>query len=168
MSQKIKSSQKEISNHKGPSFFKKHYIIAYFILILIPVLFFFLLELSLRYFKYGRSYEQWVESPNGQWVGKGGKFLIINPDIAYKYFHVLKTIPQSTHVAFDKEKKQINHNEEAIKKLLKISNDLLTDSEINNAEIQRMADTLESLEKEVHKLRIRVDNHSKELLKNSK
>jgi len=105
MFQKIKNSQKEKSNHTNPSFFKKHSLIAYFTLMLIPILFFFLLELSLRYFNYGRSYEQWVESPNGQWVEKGGKFLILNPDIAYKYFHVLKTIPHSTHLAFDKEKK---------------------------------------------------------------
>jgi len=102
---KIKISQKEISDQTNPSFFEKHYIIAYLTLILIPVLFFVLLELSLRYFQYGRSYEQWVESPNGKWIQKGGKFLILNPDIAYKYFHVLKTIPQSTHLAFDKEKK---------------------------------------------------------------
>jgi lysophospholipase L1-like esterase len=68
-------------------------------------LFFFLLEFSLRYFNYGRSYEQWLESPNGQWVEKGGKLLILNPDIAYKYFHTLTTIPHSTHIAFDKEKK---------------------------------------------------------------
>lgn len=102
---KRKFTQKEISNNTIPSLEKKYYIIAHLLLIIIPVLFFILLEAGLRYFKYGRSYEQWVESPNGQWIQKGGKFLILNPDIACKYFHVLKTIPQSTHLAFDKEKK---------------------------------------------------------------
>lgn len=102
---KIKIPQNKISDHQSSTFFKKHNIIAYLILILIPVLFFILLELSLRYFNYGRSYEQWVESPDGRRIQKGGKFLILNPNIAHKYFHVLNTIPQSTHLAFDKEKK---------------------------------------------------------------
>ncbi|MBN2092756.1 hypothetical protein JW964_24260 [candidate division KSB1 bacterium] len=102
---KIQNSQPEIFNKSSSSFTKKQYVIAYSILILIPVLFFILLELSLRYFGYGRFYEQWVESPNGQWIQKGGEFLLLNPDIAYKYFHVLKTIPHPTHRAFDKEKK---------------------------------------------------------------
>ena len=102
---KRKISPKEISNQISPSFFERHKLIPYFILTLIPILFFLLLELSLRYFNYGRSYEQWVESPNGQWIQKSGKFLILNPDLAYKYFHVLKTIPHCTHLAFDKEKK---------------------------------------------------------------
>jgi len=31
--------------------------------------------------------------------------LLLNPDIACKYFHVLRTIPRPVHVAFDKEKK---------------------------------------------------------------
>ncbi|MEJ2051672.1 MAG: hypothetical protein P8Y60_17900, partial [Calditrichota bacterium] len=101
---KIKIPQSKISDHQSSTFFKKHNIIAYLILILIPVLFFILLELSLRYFNYGRSYEQWVESPDGRRIQKGGKFLILNPNIAHKYFHVLNTIPQSTHLAFDKEK----------------------------------------------------------------
>lgn len=104
---KTEISQPRISINSTSSFTIKKYVIAYSIIVLIPVLFFFLLELSLRYFKYGHSYEQWIESPNGQWINKGGKFLLLNPDIAYKYFHVLKTIPHPTHRAFDKEK-QLN------------------------------------------------------------
>lgn len=95
----------EITNTPPPSFIQKHHIIAHLILLFIPVLFFILLETTLHISNYGRSHEQWLESANGQRLQKGGNFLLLNPDIAYKYFHVLSTIPRPTHVAFDKEKK---------------------------------------------------------------
>ncbi|MBN2009385.1 hypothetical protein JW960_08565 [candidate division KSB1 bacterium] len=102
---KIKNSQHKEAVATGPSFFEQHSIFAHIILLLIPVLFFTLLELGLRSFHYGRSYQQWVETPNGQWLQKGSKLLLLNPDIAYKYFHALNTIPHPTQLAFDKEKK---------------------------------------------------------------
>lgn len=74
-------------------------------LVLIPILFFIGLELCLRYFNYGCDYRQWVESPNGQWVSEHGKYLMLNPEIARKYFHSLKHIPVSNEEAFDKVKK---------------------------------------------------------------
>lgn len=104
---KKKSSvlHEEIGNTPPPAFIQKHKIIAHLLLLLIPVLFFILLEITLRISSYGRSHEQWLESPNGQWIQKGGNYLLLNPDIACKYFHVLTTIPRPIHVAFDKEKK---------------------------------------------------------------
>ncbi len=79
--------------------------IFYFIMVLAPILFFVLLELCLRFFNYGADYKQWVESPNGQWLSEHGKYLILNPEIARKYFHTLKHIPVSNEEAFDKVKK---------------------------------------------------------------
>jgi tetratricopeptide (TPR) repeat protein len=101
MPKEIKSPGK-ISSQDLPS--KTNKKIFYIILILIPVLFFILLELVLRYFDYGLDFEQWVESNNGQWVEKGGKFLMLNPNIARKYFHISENIPISNQEAFDKIK----------------------------------------------------------------
>lgn len=98
-------SCEEITNDLPPSFIQKHDIVAHLILVLIPVLFFILLEMTLRISNYGRSHEQWIESADGQRIQKGGNYLLLNPDIACKYFHILKTIPRPVHVAFDKEKK---------------------------------------------------------------
>ena len=95
----------ESTNDLPPSYFHKHDIVAHLVLVLIPVLFFILLELTLRISGYGRAYDQWLESPNGQLLQEGGDYLLLNPDIAYKYFHVLRTIPRPVQVAFDKEKK---------------------------------------------------------------
>lgn len=102
---KNNSALYEVRNNLPSPFIQKHYYIAHLILLLIPVLFFILLEITLRISNYGRSNKQWLESPNGQWIQKGGTYLLLNPDIAYKYFHVLSTIPRPVHVAFDKEKK---------------------------------------------------------------
>lgn len=64
---------------------------------LIPIVFIILLEISLRIFGYGKDYTQWVEIAPGQ--------LVLNPDIAYKYFHSTEGIPYSNQNSFFKEKK---------------------------------------------------------------
>lgn len=80
--------------------------IFYPVMVLVPILFFVLLELGLRLFGYGTAYREWVESPNGQWISEHGKYLMMNPEIARKYFHTLKHIPVSNEEAFDKVKRR--------------------------------------------------------------
>lgn len=76
----------------------------YLVTVLVPVLFFIMLELCLRLFNYGINYHQWVESPNGQWISAHGRYLMLNPEIARRYFPTLKHIPVSNEDAFEKVK----------------------------------------------------------------
>jgi tetratricopeptide (TPR) repeat protein len=69
----------------------------YLVLIIIPVLFFILLELGLRIFNYGYDYTQWVNPIPGKYV--------LNPDIAHKYFHDIQNVPYSNQDIFDEVKK---------------------------------------------------------------
>ena len=69
----------------------------YLILIVIPILFFVLLEIGLRIFNYGYDYTQWVSPIPGKYV--------LNPDIAHKYFHNIQNVPYSNQDIFDVEKK---------------------------------------------------------------
>ncbi|KUG26448.1 hypothetical protein ASZ90_003712 [hydrocarbon metagenome] len=70
--------------------------IFYVILILIPILFFILLEVGLRLFNYGYNLDQWVEvTPTS---------LALNPEIGKRYFYTTQTIPESIQDIFDKEK----------------------------------------------------------------
>lgn len=69
----------------------------YVITILIPFLFFILLEFGLRLFGYGISTEQWIPATENK--------LLLNPDIARRYFHTIRNIPISNQEVFDKEKK---------------------------------------------------------------
>lgn len=66
------------------------------VLVLIPIVFLITLELTLRVFGYGKDYEQWVEIAPGQ--------LVLNPDVAYRYFHSTKGIPYSNQNSFYAEK----------------------------------------------------------------
>ncbi len=75
----------------------KHKYLFYLIMFLIPILFFVGLEFSLRLFNYGREITQWVEIAPGK--------LILNPDIAYRYFHSTKGIPYSNQNSFDAVKR---------------------------------------------------------------
>ena len=77
---------------------KKFRFLFYFVMILIPILFFILLEFSLRIFNYGNELTQWVEIAPGK--------LILNPDIAYRYFHSTKGIPYANQNSFDAVKKE--------------------------------------------------------------
>lgn len=67
------------------------------ILFLIPILFLILLEFTLSFFDYGKDYSQWVEITPGQ--------LVLNPDVAYRYFHSTEGIPYSNQNSFYKDKK---------------------------------------------------------------
>lgn len=98
MSKKLKVSKKEIIDYLNINPKKPPYKIFYLILFLIPVLFFVLLETGLRIFNYGYDFTQWVEVTN--------KKLMLNPDIAHKYFYNTQNVPSSNQDLFDKIKKQ--------------------------------------------------------------
>ena len=71
--------------------------IFYVVSILIPVVFFLILETGLRYFQYGYDYTQWVSPMKGKYV--------LNPEIAHKYFHDIQTVPYSNGDIFDEVKR---------------------------------------------------------------
>ncbi len=70
----------------------------YIVAIFIPVFFFVALELTLRLFNYGTDYRQWVPANKNK--------LILNPNIAKRYFGTVKSLPYSIQDVFDKEKKK--------------------------------------------------------------
>lgn len=72
----------------------------YLILVLIPVIFFILIEISLRVFKYGIDYTQFKVVSN-YYPDK----LFLNPDLPYKYFFNIKQAPSVLPDGFDKIKK---------------------------------------------------------------
>jgi tetratricopeptide (TPR) repeat protein len=76
---------------------KKTPFYFYIILLCLPILFFVLLELGLRLFGYGFNYEQWEVAAEGK--------LMLNQDIAKRYFYETTTIPMSNQDVFDIEKK---------------------------------------------------------------
>lgn len=69
----------------------------FIVLILIPVIFFILLELSLRLFNYGKDIPQWVDARRGKYI--------INPDVAFRYFNQVENIPTTIEDIFDQQKK---------------------------------------------------------------
>ncbi|NWG29046.1 MAG: hypothetical protein HXY48_11005 [Ignavibacteriaceae bacterium] len=81
----------ENSRKKVPRWF-------YLILVILPVIIILLLELSLRIFDYGRTYDQWVRYGNGK--------LTLNPEIAYRYFYNTNRVPSANHNYFDEIKKE--------------------------------------------------------------
>ena len=70
----------------------------YLILVLIPILFFVLLEILLWIFKYGRNDDQWIKITDTKQM--------LNPDIAGRYFFNTKDSPQSNNDAFNIVKKE--------------------------------------------------------------
>ena len=76
---------------------KKTPFYFYIILIGLPILFFVLLEIGLRLFDYGFNNQQWDTAAEGK--------LMLNQDIAKRYFYETKTIPMSNQDVFDIEKK---------------------------------------------------------------
>ncbi|MEE9449450.1 MAG: hypothetical protein V3V72_05300 [Ignavibacteriaceae bacterium] len=70
----------------------------YFLLVAIPVIFFFLLEVGLRTFNYGRDDKVWVDVSQDM--------QILNPDVSYRYFFTTKNIPFSVESFIEKEKKE--------------------------------------------------------------
>ncbi len=75
----------------------KKRISFYLVTILVPVLFFVLLEVGLRIFNYGYNFKQWVSPAKG--------ILVLNTDIAHKYFYDIQNVPYSDVDIFDKVKK---------------------------------------------------------------
>jgi lysophospholipase L1-like esterase len=98
MSRKIKNHKSEdkkpIIKKEAPKWF-------FAILIIIPILFFVLLETGLRFFNYGTEYtvfkQVYENYPNK---------LFMNPEIPRKYFPGLKNAPSVVPDAFDKVKKE--------------------------------------------------------------
>lgn len=70
----------------------------YIVLVSLPVIFFVLSEISLRFFNYGYNNEQWIEVSKGK--------LILNPEVARRYFYRVKSLPYSNQEVFDKIKKE--------------------------------------------------------------
>jgi tetratricopeptide (TPR) repeat protein len=70
----------------------------YVILLLIPVIFFVLLEAGLRIFNYGKEIPQWVDGSKGKYI--------INPELAYRYFYSVENIPTTIEDVFDQVKKK--------------------------------------------------------------
>ncbi len=65
----------------------------YLIALLIPILFFILLELGLRIFSYGKDVPQWIQVDTEHYM--------LNPDIAYRYFYSTEGIPYSSNDIFN-------------------------------------------------------------------
>ncbi len=77
---------------------KQKKLLFYFILILIPVLFFVLFEITLRALDYGYNTDVFTEVKPG--------WLEVNPDLARKYFHNVKKTPSTNKDVFRKVKPQ--------------------------------------------------------------
>ena len=78
------------TKNKPPKYF-------YIILTIIPLIFFLLLEVGLRIFGYGFNNEQWDTATEGK--------LMLNQEIAKRYFYETTRIPFSNQDVFDVEKK---------------------------------------------------------------
>ena len=70
----------------------------YILLIIIPILFFVLLEAGLRIFNYGNDDRIWVDISQDM--------QILNPEIGYRYFFTTKNLPFSVESFIYKEKKE--------------------------------------------------------------
>ncbi len=80
---------------------KKVPVWFYSILIIIPVLFFVVIEFILRLSGYGYNNEQWIPI-TPEYPDK----LTLNYEIGYRYFYSTKNIPYSIQDVFDREKKE--------------------------------------------------------------
>jgi len=94
----LKLAKKKINQVQSPKGVRKQAPKWFFImLILIPVIFFILLELSLRLFDYGKDIPQWVDARRGKYI--------INPEVAFRYFNQVENIPTTIEDIFDQQKK---------------------------------------------------------------
>lgn len=87
------SIKTESKSKKPPKWF-------YLILILIPILFFVLLELGLRIFNYGYDFTVFKVVTDYH-----ADKLFLNPEIPYKYFYGTRSVPSALPDGFDKDKK---------------------------------------------------------------
>jgi tetratricopeptide (TPR) repeat protein len=92
----LKVSKEKIEKTPAPDNARPPRKMFYVVSILIPVLFFVLLEAGLRLFNSGYDYTQWVNPTKGKYV--------LNPDIAHKYFHDIQNVPYSNGDIFDEVK----------------------------------------------------------------
>ena len=97
IARELKVSKEEVEKHLLAFNTKSVNKMFYLALIIIPVLFFILLEIGLRIFNYGYDYTQWVNPINGK--------LLLNPDLGHKYFHNIPSVPTSDQDIFDEVKK---------------------------------------------------------------
>ncbi len=88
--EQVRAYARSIERKKYPFYYN-------FILLSIPFLAIFLLEFSLNYFDYGREYNQW-EIVNNQ-------KMVLNTEIAYRYFYQTESIPYPAQDLFDIKKK---------------------------------------------------------------
>jgi lysophospholipase L1-like esterase len=98
---KPKSSRKNATVKDEASFGdkkSKHPFWFNLVLLIIPIIFFILLELVLRVSNYGIDTTEWVEIAPGQ--------LVLNPDVGYRYFHSTAGIPYSNQNSFSKVKNE--------------------------------------------------------------
>ncbi len=94
----LKVNTKEVEEFINTISDNKPKPVFYVILLIIPLLFFILLETGLRVADYGVDTRMWVELPNGK--------LGLNPDVARRYFYNVKEVPQSIQDVFDAQKKE--------------------------------------------------------------
>jgi lysophospholipase L1-like esterase len=95
-----KKTLKENNSIKTKSEVKKPPKWFYLVLILIPVLFFVLLELGLRIFNYGYDFTVFKVVTDYH-----AEKLFLNPEIPYKYFYGTRSVPSALPDGFDKDKK---------------------------------------------------------------
>jgi len=102
LSVKEMAKQLNISEEEIDSFLKSIKTPApkwfYILLIVIPILFFVLLEAGLRIFNFGND--------DRVWVGISQDMQILNPELGYRYFHTTKNLPFSVESFIYKEKKE--------------------------------------------------------------
>jgi lysophospholipase L1-like esterase len=102
LTSKEMAKQLNVPSEEIDSFLKKNKPPApkwfYVLLIIIPVLFFVLLETGLRIFKYGNDDRIWVDISEDM--------QILNPDLGYRYFFTTKNLPFSVESFIYKEKKE--------------------------------------------------------------
>jgi lysophospholipase L1-like esterase len=85
-------SQSDVTQKKAPFIF-------YVVLILIPILFFSLIEFGLRLADYGREYQFFTKAK-----GYNPKMIYVNPDMGYKYFGDLTSTVFDSGIGFLEDK----------------------------------------------------------------
>ena len=96
IAENLNVSSDAVKKHLDENPVKKTPVYFYLILILIPLLFFVLLEAGLRLFNYGYNLSMWVEVADGKYM--------MNWDVSHRYFYTVKSNPTSIKDIFDKEK----------------------------------------------------------------
>ena len=89
-SERVRVYRRTVESKKYPWYYN-------IILILIPFFAIFLLEISLSYFNYGLKYNQWERVDNQK--------MLLNNEIAFRYFYQTESIPYPSQDLFDIKKK---------------------------------------------------------------